>query len=187
MEYTKSHHNGIWHINYDTYNMQCGEVISGSPYVSQIEPKTGKICINCKLVHARNNKQITGIINPSMKCRIYHIPTNKYVTTEQYISSGVWTSSTNDLTVDPNGSLVTIGYSDSYPTIDPNNYIIEYCSGVKDSNGTDIYVGDIMKHKVMGEQAVVFSCGKFQLKNGTYFVKQQADWPIIGNIHELNI
>lgn len=120
-----------------------------------------------------------------MKFRVYHIPTKQYVQNEVYNGEE---SHGNTLAIDVNGQLRNEDYGNGmYYIKDPENYIVEYCSGVKDINGKDIYVGDIMKHPVMGEQEVVFRHGMFRLKIGTYFTRKQENWPIIGNIHESNI
>jgi len=64
-----------------------------------------------------------------------------------------------------------------------DNWIVEQFTGVHDCNETEIYLGDIVRHDVMGIQEVVFSCGRFQLKIGTHF-NEYARYEVMGNKYE---
>jgi hypothetical protein len=50
----------------------------------------------------------------------------------------------------------------------PKRFKVEQFTGTYDCNDRPIYEGDIIFHKVFGEQEVVFRDGAFKLKIGTY-------------------
>lgn len=61
-----------------------------------------------------------------------------------------------------------------------DNWIVEQFTGVYDCDGVEIYLGDMVKHEVMGIQEVVFYNGRFQLRIGTHFNKY-SKYKVVGD------
>lgn len=83
------------------------------------------------------------------------------------------------------------------PVADPEQFIIEYCTGLEDKNEVDIYGGDIVTVKMsfeggflphVGEVVYVETFGAFATKNEageTLFHNHLLDsFEVIGNIHQ---
>ena len=76
----------------------------------------------------------------------------------------------------------------SFAEMNPDAYIVEQFTGLKDSNGKEIYEGDLVQlDPDDSPYKVIFDEGKFEITgNGvTYDLGEEfMDCEIIGNIHE---
>jgi uncharacterized phage protein (TIGR01671 family) len=145
-----------------------------------------------------------------IKFRIWHKPTNKYVTMSQedwsYGKGLVKYKDSGDfLAISHDGFLCHEGYGNGAANVeDSENYVVQQYTGLKDKNGVEIYEGDIIifdnsdiggqRYKGIVEWNTdptldglcfgLFIPPKFDGKSGWFSCDFLGDLEVIGNIFE---
>ena len=146
-----------------------------------------------------------------IKFRVWHKPTNKYVTMSQedwsYGKGPVKYKDSGDfLAISHDGFLCHEGYGNGAANVeDSENYVVQQYTGLKDKNGVEIYEGDIIifdnsdiggqRYKGIVEWNTdptldglcfgLFIPPKFDGKSGWFSCDFLGDLEVIGNIFEV--
>lgn len=115
-------------------------------------------------------------MNTILSFRVWDKKNNRYLSDQSAI--------TND------GLLIKeTYYVDKFQVLNSEDYVIEYCTGYKTVDGTDIYVNDYVEYKLglkMVRARILYDHFAFRLAEirGGYIDFTQQKYTLLGNSHE---